>query len=49
MEQLVDSVAAVGLHHTAVSALGMFLNRISRVAEQHTRLDEFNRLVQTLS
>lgn len=49
VEQLVDTVTAVALDHTAVPGLGVLLDHIARVAEQHARLHQLNRLVQALT
>lgn len=46
VEQLVDAVTTVTLDHTAVPALCVLLNHISGVPEQHTGLNQLNRLVQ---
>jgi hypothetical protein len=39
VEKLVDTMTTVGLDYTAVPRLGVFLDHISRVPEQHARLD----------
>lgn len=49
VEQLVDAVTTVALDHTAVAALCMLFDHISRVPEKHTRLHQVDGHVQTLS
>lgn len=49
VEELVDSVATIRLYNGAVAGLGVLLNRVSRVAEKHTRLDQVDGLVQTFT
>lgn len=49
VEQLVDTVTAVALDYTAVPGLGVLLDHITRVAEQHARLHQLDGLVQALT
>lgn len=45
----IDSVADIGPDHAAVSLFGMCLDRIAKVAEQCTGLDELDGLIETLT
>lgn len=49
VEELVHAVAHISLDHAAISAFCKFLNCISRIAEQHSRLNELNRLFETIA
>ena len=46
VKELVDTVATVGLHNSAIARFGVFFYRIPWVAEEHTGLHESNRLLQ---
>lgn len=49
VEQLADSVAAVGSDDTAVSLLGVLLDNVSKLSDESTGLHSLNRLFQALS
>ena len=40
VEELVDSVPTIRLYDRAVAGLGVLLDRVSRVAEEHTGLNQ---------
>lgn len=48
VEQLIDTMTAVGLDHTAVPALGVLFNHISWFTEKHAGFYVFNTLFQAL-
>ena len=49
VEELVDAVAAVRLDDAAVERLGVLLDHVARVAEQHAGFYDFDGLVETLA
>lgn len=49
VEQLVNAVATIAFNDTAVPALRMLLNRITRISEQHPGFYQLNRLIQAFS
>ena len=49
MEELVDTVATVCPDDTAVLALGVLLDNVAILAEERSRLDKLDSLVQALS
>lgn len=49
MEELVDAVAAIGLHDTKLLRFGVFLDNVAKVANLDPWFDVVNRLIQTLS
>lgn len=49
MEELAHSMTAVRPDNTAVLLLGVLLNDVSKLADQNTRLDSLDRLLQTLA
>lgn len=48
MEQAVDTVATVCLDDTAILRLGVLFYYVSVISEKGSRLDQFDRFVQTL-
>lgn len=49
VEQAVDAVADVRAHHVALLRLGVLVDRVAEVAEQHARLDQRDGLRQALA
>jgi hypothetical protein len=49
MEELADSVTAVGPDDTAVLLLGVLLNDVSKLSDQNTGLDGLDGLLQALA
>lgn len=49
VEQLVDTMSAVGLDDAAILRLCVLLDNVSRIAEEHAGLDQLDSLVQALS
>lgn len=45
MEELIDAVTTIGLDDAAITALGVLLNHIPRISEEHSWLDDLNRLI----
>jgi hypothetical protein len=49
VEQLVDTMSAVRLDNAAFFCLCVLLDDVSRIAEEHARLDQLDSLIQALS
>lgn len=49
MEELIDAVTAITPDNAGVMCLSVLLNDVSRFSEEHSRLDDSDGLVKTLS
>jgi hypothetical protein len=49
MEELVDAMATISLDDAAATTLGMFLDHIPWISEEHARFHNLNRLLETFS
>lgn len=49
VEKLIDAMTTVGLDDTAVSTLGVLLDHVSRISEQHAGFDDLNGLEEAFT